>query len=194
MKPRQFALAFAATFLTGAAAQVPPSAPILPDTELLSPAPAIGAAHKLTSTYFLDRHADRRPLAVNGYTSVVTFRSVKCTNTKGCNIGFDAMVQVLCRNMGTDPYEVAFYLVSEVDGAYGAVAPFQSRNAIFPHVVRTTYYEPIGAPFILQNYQDVADGSTNSGALQVEMVQISRAGSPDFVLGDWTVSITVYGQ
>jgi hypothetical protein len=191
MKTRQFALAFASTILMGAGPP-PTSAPMFSSAAQPDAAPSIGSSHRLASTYFLDQHADGRLLTRDGYTSVVTFKNIKCTNTKGCNIGFNAMVQVLCRDTGTDHYGVAFYLVSEVNGAYGTVAPFQSRTAVYSHVESTTYYEPIGAPFILQNHQGVADGSTNGGAVQVEMIQTGGPDTPDCILGDWSVSIPFY--
>ena len=194
MNARQFALALASTILMGAGPQPPSSAPILSNAAQPDAAPSIGSSHKLESTYFRDRHADGRALTANGYTSVVTFKNVTCANTKGCNIGFDGMVQVLCENKDTNgnAYEVAFHLVSEVNGVYGSVAPLQEDTWVWGQG-KNAQYIAIGEPFYYQNYQGVANGTTNSGALQVELVQKGATTDiPDCILGDWTVSIPFY--
>jgi hypothetical protein len=199
MNARQSALALSALLLTAetvpVASQPSSSAPALPADDQPALAPSVGNAHKLVSTYFLDQHSDGRPLAVNGYTSVATFKKVKCLNANGCTIGFDSMVQVLCRDTGSAAYVVDFYLVSEVNNVYGVVAPVQTAPhgyAVFSNKSATTGYRAYTGPFSFQNYQGVANGTTNSGSLQVKMVWAGGTDTPDCVLGDWTVSIPVY--
>ena len=198
MNIRQIVIALCSTMLMDGTAltvpKVPSSAPVLSNAEEPSFAPSIGFAHKLKSTYFLDQHADGRSLTVNGYTSVLTFKNLSCgTGTQGCEIGFDGMIQVLCRNTdgsSSHYYEIGLYAISVVDGVYGAVAPLQNPLIEFISSGNPNYFT-VGT-FSYLNYQGVTNGTTNNGALQIEMLQFGGTDSPDCILGDWTVSIPFY--
>jgi len=190
MNVGQFAIASLVTLLT---AEVPSSAPILPAAEQpVSPPLSLIAPHTLKSTFFFSKHADGRRVTANAYTSVVTFDSIKCASTKGCHFGFDGMIQILCRNTDSNEfhyYAADIYLVSEINGVYGSVAPSQTSLDI--DGAEPTYF-PITPPYFFQSYQAVKNGTTNSGALQVEMVQTGGTDTPDCILGDWTATVPFY--